>query len=97
MKVLYSETALVELEQILLYIRDRNPSAAAAVAACIERLISLIGELPFIGRVTDETGVRMVPVVRYPFLIFYTVNENAGEIVILHVRHAARVRPGEGQ
>jgi plasmid stabilization system protein ParE len=34
-----------------------------------------------------------MPVVRYPFLIFYTVTD---EVVILHVRHAARLWPSEG-
>jgi toxin ParE1/3/4 len=42
---------------------------------------------------TDEAGVRVLSVVRYPFLIFYAIDEAAGEIVILHVRHAAQDRP----
>jgi plasmid stabilization system protein ParE len=50
MKLRYSETALRELDEIFAYIHDRNRSAAAAVVDCIERLASLIGELPFIGQ-----------------------------------------------
>lgn len=38
----------------------------------------------------------MMPVVRYPFLIFYAVNDLADEVVILHVRNAARLRRWEG-
>jgi len=64
-----------------------------AVVDRIERLAALIGELPLIGHRTDEEGVRMMPVVRYPFLIFYALSDRADEIVILHVRHAARLRP----
>jgi toxin ParE1/3/4 len=86
-------TALGELDEIFAYIYERNRSAAAAVVDRIEQLASLIGELPFLGHLTDEEGVRMMPVVRYPFLIFYTVNETGDEVVILHVRHAARLRP----
>ncbi|MGA7487972.1 MAG: type II toxin-antitoxin system RelE/ParE family toxin [Xanthobacteraceae bacterium] len=97
MKVRYSKTALRELDEIFAYIHERNRSAAAAVVDRIERLGSLIGELPFIGHLTDEEGVRMMPVVRYPFLIFYAVNDKADEVVILHVRHAARLRPWEGE
>jgi toxin ParE1/3/4 len=75
MKLRYSETALRELDEIFAYISDRNRSAAVAVVDRVERLTSLIAEMPFIGHVTDEEGVRMMPVVRYPFLIFYTVHE----------------------
>lgn len=35
----------------------------------------------------------MLAVVRYPFLIFYAIDDAVGEIVILHVRHAAQKRP----
>jgi hypothetical protein len=31
--------------------------------------------------------------VRYPFAIFYTIDDAAGEIVILHVRHTAQAPP----
>jgi addiction module RelE/StbE family toxin len=94
MKVRYSETALRELDEIFAYIYERNRSAAAVVDR-IQQLTSLIGEVPLIGHLTDEQGVRMMPVVRYPFLIFYTLDDQANEVVILHVRHAARLRPGQ--
>jgi len=67
MKVRYSETALRELEEIFAYIYERNRSAAVAVVDRIEQLSSLIGDVPLIGHLTDEEGVRMMPVVRYPF------------------------------
>jgi hypothetical protein len=57
MKVRYSETALSELDEIFAYIHEHNPSAAAAVVDRIERLASLIGEIPFIGQRTDEEDV----------------------------------------
>jgi plasmid stabilization system protein ParE len=95
MKVRYAETALRELDGIFAYTHERNPAAAVAIVERIERLTGLIGELPFIGPLTDEAGVRMMPVVRYPFLIFYAVNEAADEVVILHIRHGARQHPGE--
>jgi toxin ParE1/3/4 len=97
MKLRYSETALHELDEIFAYIYERNRSAAVAVVNRIERLASLIEEQPFIGHVTDEEGVRMMPVVRYPFLIFYTVDDKADEVVIVHVRHGARLRPWEAE
>ena len=62
MKVRYSETALRELDEIFAYIYERNRSAAAADVDRIERVSSLIGEVPLIGHLTDEEGVRMMPV-----------------------------------
>lgn len=59
----------------------------------IEGLISLLEEFPFIGHVADEEGVRVLSVVRYPFLIFYAIDDAADEVVILHVRHGAQDRP----
>ncbi len=41
---------------------------------------------------TQRPGVRVMPLGRYPYLIFYTVLEN--ELFVLHVRHASR-RPLE--
>jgi toxin ParE1/3/4 len=91
MKVRYSETALRELDEIFAYIYERNRSAAAAV---VDRVAALLEEFPLAGHTTDEPGVRIMPLVRYPYLVFYAVNGE--EIVILHVRHGARLRPWGG-
>ena len=93
MKVRWSETALAQLDDIFLYIYERNRSAALAVAKRIEDLAALLVEFPLAGLVTDEAEVRILPVVRYPFLIFYAIDNAADEVVILHVRHTAQDRP----
>jgi toxin ParE1/3/4 len=64
MKVRYSETALRELDEIFAYMYERNRSAAVAVLDRIERLSSLIGEVPLIGHLTDEEGDCTVSSVR---------------------------------
>jgi toxin ParE1/3/4 len=53
----------------------------------------LLEEFPLIGHITDEAEVRVLSVVRYPFLIFYAIDAANDEIVILHVRHTAQERP----
>jgi toxin ParE1/3/4 len=90
MKARWSETALVELESIFAYIHERNRTASIAVVERIEALISLLEDFPTMGHVTDENEVRVLSVVRYPFLIFYTIDAVADEVVILHVRHGAQ-------
>jgi toxin ParE1/3/4 len=42
------------------------------------------------GRMTDQPGVRVLPVVRYPYLIFYTVVDESDEVRILRIRHGRR-------
>jgi toxin ParE1/3/4 len=93
MKVRWSEAALAEIDSIFTYIYERNRSAASAVVERIEGLTILLEEFPLLGHLTDETGVRMLSVVRYPFVIFYAIDNLADEVVILHVRHAAQERP----
>jgi hypothetical protein len=39
-------------------------------------------------RLPQRPNVRVVPLVRYPFKIFYTFDHDT--ITILHIRHAAR-------
>jgi plasmid stabilization system protein ParE len=93
MKVRWSRTALAQFDDIFLYIYERNRSAAISVTRRVEELASLLGEFPFIGHLTDEADIRILPVVRYPFAILYTIDDAAGEVVILHVRHTAQEPP----
>ena len=41
--------------------------------------------VPEMAQLTDEPGVRRLPVRSYPYVIFYTIEGD--EVVILHVRH----------
>jgi toxin ParE1/3/4 len=93
MKVRWSETALAEIDDIFAYIYENSRSAAVAVVERIEGLTSLLEEFPLVGHLADEAGVRVLSVVRYPFLIFYAIDDAAREIVVLHVRHTAQERP----
>ncbi|MGY3449445.1 type II toxin-antitoxin system RelE/ParE family toxin [Bradyrhizobium sp. USDA 4353] len=93
MKVRWSLSALDEIESIFSYSREHHPTAASSVVARIERLTSILADFPFAGHVTDEPNVHVLAVVRYPFRIFYAIDESADEIVILHVSHTAQEEP----
>ena len=93
MIVRYTETAADEIEQIFSYIAERNPAAARNVRARIEQTTGALTSFPYMAQMSDEPGVRVTPVGRFPYLIFYHVEKD--EIVILHVRHSARQRPWE--
>ncbi|MBW7972292.1 type II toxin-antitoxin system RelE/ParE family toxin [Bradyrhizobium sp. BR 10289] len=93
MKVRWSESSLSDIDDIFSYIHERNRTAAAAVVERIKAVASLLQDFPEAGHLTDEPGVRMFPTVRYPYLVFYTINTSDAEVVILHVRHGAQERP----
>ena len=90
MKIRYSRRALLQLEEILFYTEQHNPRAALSVNAAIKRKIGLLGRFPYSSGMTDRPGVRVLPIVRYPYLVFYSVDEEAREVHILRIRHAAR-------
>ena len=70
------------------YISLHNRIAAVQVNTRLEQTVSVLADFPDMAQMSDEPGVRRMPVGRYPLLIFYTVENE--EVVILHVRHTAR-------
>lgn len=90
MKVRYSTRALIQLEQIHDHIARRNPRAASTVTRRIKRSVELLADFPFMYRQTRLPEIRVLPVVRYPYLVFYTVDEAAQEVTVLRIRHSAR-------
>ena len=89
MKLCYSPRARRDLAEIADYLTARSPKGALSVERRIRKTIGLIAAFPEAGRRLDQRPtVRVMPIGRYPYLVFYTLN--ADEIVILHVRHGAR-------
>ena len=94
MRVRYSKRAVADLIAIADYIREHNPRAAQAVERRIRASIDRLETFSFIGRPTNDPSMRLLPIVRYPYVVFYEVLE--GEVVIHHIRHGRRrtVDPG---
>ena len=90
MRVTYSRRALRQLEEIHAYIDERNPQAAREIIARVGALCEQLGAFPGIGTQTDQAGVRVLPVVRYPYNIFYMLIPGQDEVRILRIRHSAR-------
>jgi toxin ParE1/3/4 len=81
--------ALADVEAVAAYLEVRNPLGARRVEAAIQDALVLIGRYPEIGPLGRQR-VRRLALPRYPYLIFYRVDERADTIAILAVRHAAR-------
>jgi toxin ParE1/3/4 len=90
MKVRYNQRALRQIEEIHQAIAQHNTRAAARVVARVRELCERLGEFPGMGSRTDRADIRVLPVVRYPYLIFYTVIPASDEVRILRVRHGRR-------
>jgi plasmid stabilization system protein ParE len=73
------------------YIADHNPRAATAVVRSIRATGRLLARHPGLGRATDIPGIRVLPVRRYPYLVYHLVGDD--EVLIVHVRHGARSAP----
>ncbi len=94
-KLRYDRRALTDIAEIHAFIAQHDVRAATRVAARIRTLAEQLIKRPHIGRATDLPGIYVRSVVRYPYLIFYTIV--AREVVILHVRHTARREPQPGE
>lgn len=94
MRVRLTPRAVSDLEHILSYIDQENRMGALNVKRAIRKTIELIGQYPHVGRLSGEEQSRVVPVGRYPYLVYWQV-EN-GEVWVLHVRDGRR-RPWAGE
>ena len=95
MKLRFTPRATANLIEIADYIHARDPAAARRVRAAIYESLQNLILFPRVGRNQRVEGVRKLVTRKYAYLIYYTVDETAGEIVILSVKHPARRREQE--
>jgi toxin ParE1/3/4 len=89
MKVEFSNRVLTDLREISAASQAYGDQVAAAVEARIREIIMHIAEYPEAApRVEQRLGVRVIPLVRYPYKLFYRVF--ADRVRILHIRHTSR-------
>jgi toxin ParE1/3/4 len=89
-KVEFTNRAVGDLRRISIQSHTEYGAAvAAALELRIRNVVDQIANAPESApRVEQRPGMRVLPLVRYPFKIFYRI---VGETVrILHIRHTAR-------
>jgi len=78
MKVVYADEALGDLDEVAEWLATHYPGIAPAVERRIRTLVAHVGRWPESARrSTKRAGVRVLPVGRYPYKIFYRVTESA--------------------
>lgn len=89
MKVVYTDAALRDLDEITVWLTTHYPGIGAAVERRIRIVAAHLARWPESMRPSaHRPGVRVAPLGRYPYKIFYRVHDDAVEI--LHIHHSAR-------
>ena len=92
MKLIFTAPALADLDEILAYTAEHYPASLTAFRNRMDAVLERIRMYPQSGRLLDNApGVRVVPLIRFPFRIFY--REGASRIEVLHIHHTARKSP----
>ena len=89
MRVRYTPRARDDLQAIIDYLSNQSLPGARNVKRSLEATIKLIGNFPDSGRLAGEDGVRVLPLGRYPYLVYWIVE--AGEAWIVHIRDGRRL------
>ena len=95
MKLLFTRRATGDIEAIAAYVRRENPAAAQRVRATILASLNVLVEFPRLGRLQANTTVRKYVTPKYPYLVYYEIDEQRDALVALTVRHPAREREYE--
>jgi toxin ParE1/3/4 len=94
MNLRWDARALQDLREIRSYIAVHgSPAAAERVRQHLRIRVHRLLANPLIGVATTHPQIRILPPTRYPYRIYYTVQEN--DLVILHIRHTARLAPDD--
>jgi toxin ParE1/3/4 len=89
MKVVFTEDALRDLDDILQYISKNYPAVYGPFEKRLRTTVTRIRAWPQSAQEVEQfPGVRSVPFIRYPYRLFYQVLPDRVEV--LHVHHAAR-------
>ncbi len=92
MKVIIRDAAYDDLEQIHAWIAKDRPRVADAVIEGILKSIGLLEPFPLIGRAGRASGTRELVIGGLPYIAVYRVDDEADEVAVIAVFHAAQNR-----
>lgn len=91
-KILFSESALIDLEALLEFIERDSPFAAEHFGNALLDHVDLLASFPRMGEtVPRRRGVRKL--LHTPIRIYYRIHEDSRIVEILRFRHGARKPP----
>ena len=93
MRLEWSLAAITELDAIRRYIADYNPAAAERVKDRIVTAMELISHKPYIGRKGRLPDTREFIFTDIPYFGVYDIDEQRGQVTVLHIIHMSRDYP----
>jgi addiction module RelE/StbE family toxin len=95
-RVIISNQAIADLQHIFTYIQQDSSQNAATVINRLLEAIDKLDEFPsrygIVGR-SRKRGTAIHRMSVRPFLVYYSVDDARGVVVVLVVRHGARRQP----
>ncbi len=92
MRLRFTEAALRDLDEIMQYIGTHFPGSEAGFEHRLRQCLARIERWPAGAQaVASRADVRVIPLVRYPYRLFYRTYPD--EVAILHIHHTARRDP----
>jgi toxin ParE1/3/4 len=93
-RIIWSQTAVEDLKEIVQYIASDDPDASAKFADRIIRCIETTSKLPFSNRIVPEKAEEPIrEAILKPYRLIYQVDSNRSAINILRIWHAAHGIP----
>jgi toxin ParE1/3/4 len=92
MRLRFTPLATQDLAAIADYIHAHNPAAAQNVRAAILYSLQNLVLFPEVGRRQSIEGVRKLVTRKYPYLVYYRLDQGVDEIVVLTIQHPALER-----
>jgi plasmid stabilization system protein ParE len=103
-RVELARNAEAELDELYLWLVEQAPSQGAAWFNCLERAILSLEQHPKRCRIAPESfdpdqPVRVLNYGRSPrvYRRFFTVDERANVVRVVHIRRGARQRPASSE
>jgi len=75
-RIRYTSQARDDLRAILAFVEQHSPQGARNIARAVRKTVELIGQFPHSGRLAGEEQTRVLPVGRYPYLIYWSVEQD---------------------
>jgi addiction module RelE/StbE family toxin len=93
-KIVWTESAIGNLQEICEYISRDNPVAAQKIGRGILDHVRILETFPFIGPAYPRRSSGTIrEIVFNKYRIFYEVSDKTKKVLILHVWHGARGVP----
>jgi toxin ParE1/3/4 len=74
MKVVFTDAARADLDDLLAFTARNYPNLTSAIERRIREVVARIGRWPESGQpVEQRPDVRAVPLIRYPYRVFYQI------------------------